>query len=174
MCGYLPESNYDTEKQQVLDDFDPKALQWCSTEDQPHNLVSLDVSKCYPSILINNTEPIPLYTIHDIIEPFTHKHQLNYYGEFYINEFIIKRFGADIKFEAGFYGRQLIKHLVNDAQMPLSKIKWFIRARQTIKPDTFTKFLNYIFIFNYIKLLASGFIGDLGRKYNKTDHGFTC
>ena len=24
------------------------------------------------------------------------------------------------------------------------------------------------------KLLANGFIGDLGRKYNKTDHGFTC
>ena len=72
MCGYLPESCYDTKTQQVLDDFYPKALQWCSTGDQPDNLVSLDISKCYPSILINNTEPIPLYTIHDIIEPFTH------------------------------------------------------------------------------------------------------
>ena len=24
------------------------------------------------------------------------------------------------------------------------------------------------------KHLANGFIGDLGRKYKKTDHGFTC
>lgn len=122
MCGYLPESNYDTKTQQVLGDFYPKALQWCSTDDQPDNLVSLDLSKCYPSILINSTDPIPLYTIHDIIEPFTHKHQLDYYGEFYIDEFIINQFGADIKIEAGFYGRQLVKHLVNNAHMPYNNI----------------------------------------------------
>lgn len=106
MCGYLPESCYDTKTQLVLDDFYPKALQWCSTGDQPDNLVSLDISKCYPSILINNKESIPLYTIHDVIEPFTQKHQLNYYGEFYMDEFTIKQFGADIKVEAGFYSRQ--------------------------------------------------------------------
>lgn len=71
MCGYLPESQYDTKTRQVVDDFYPKALQWCSPEDRPDNVISLDVSKCYPSILINNTKPIPIYTNHDIIEPFT-------------------------------------------------------------------------------------------------------
>ena len=68
------------------------------------------------------------------------------------------------------------QHLVNNAQMPLSNIKWFIRARRTIKPDTFTKFLTFIFDTfpeAQAKLLANGFIGDLGRKYNKTDQGFT-
>lgn len=54
MCGFLPESSYDVKTQQVLDDFSLKALQWFSTDDQPNNLVSLDISKCYPSILINN------------------------------------------------------------------------------------------------------------------------
>ena len=44
MCGYLPESCYDTKTQQVLDDFYPKALQWSSTGNQPDNLVSLDIS----------------------------------------------------------------------------------------------------------------------------------
>ena len=102
VCGYLPESNYDTKTRQVLDDFYPKALQWCSISNKPDNLVSLDISKCYPSILINNNEPIPLYAIHDIIELFTHKHQLNYYKEFCIDEFTIKQFGADIKIEARF------------------------------------------------------------------------
>lgn len=61
--------------------------------------------------------------------------------------------------------------------MPLSNIRWFIRARQTLKPDTFTKFL--IFIFDTFseaqaKLLANAFIGDLGRNYKKIDQGFTC
>ena len=90
---------------------------------------------------------------------------------------MIKQFGADIKIEAGFYSRQLIKHLVNNAQIPLSNIKWFIRARQTLKHNTFTKFLTFIFdtfLKAQAKLLANGFIGDSGRKYNKTDHGFTC
>ena len=31
----------------------------------------------------------PLYTIDDIIEPFTQKYQLNYYEEFYIDEFFL-------------------------------------------------------------------------------------
>lgn len=61
--------------------------------------------------------------------------------------------------------------------MPYTNIKWFIRARQTLKPDTFTKFLTCVFDTfpeAQAKLLANGFIRDLGRKYNKTDHGFTC
>ena len=54
MRGYLPESQYDTKTREVLDDFYPQALQWCSTEPAPDNLVSLDISKCYPSILMDN------------------------------------------------------------------------------------------------------------------------
>ena len=70
MCGYLPESHYNTVTRQALDDYYPRALRWCSTGKQPLDLVSIDITKCYPSILINNTTPIPVYTIHDIIEPF--------------------------------------------------------------------------------------------------------
>ena len=146
MCGFLPESSYDVKTQQVLDDFYPKALQWCSTKDQPDNYPGFQriffSYQCYSSILINNKEPIPVYTIHDIIEPFTYNHQLNYYGEFCIGEFIINQFSADIKIEAGFYSKNLVTYLVNNARMPYTDIKWFIRARQTLKPDTFTKFLD--------------------------------
>lgn len=49
--------------------------------------------------------------------------------------------------------------------MPYTNIKWFIRARQTLKPDTFTKFLTCVcdtFPEAQAKLLANGFIGDLG------------
>ena len=57
--------------------------------------------------------------------------------------------------------------------MPYSKIRYFTRARQTLKPDTFTKFLTYIFDTfpeAQSKRLASGFMGDLGRKYSKIDN----
>lgn len=41
MRGYLPDSQYYIKTRQVLDDFYPRALQWCSTDPQPDNLVSL-------------------------------------------------------------------------------------------------------------------------------------
>ena len=117
MCGYLPKSQCDTKTAQVLDDFCPRALQWCSRSEQPDNLVSLDISECYPSILIDNKTPIPVYTIHNVIEPFTHRSQLNYYGKFYIDEYVIQRFGANIKIEAGFYSRDLVWYLDNNLHM---------------------------------------------------------
>ena len=104
MRGYLPESQYDTKTREVLDDFYPRALQWCSTEPAPDNLVSLDISKCCPSILIDNISPIPLYTIHDIIKPFNRVFDSkNMTGEYHIDEYAIeKRLGKGIKIEAGF------------------------------------------------------------------------
>lgn len=47
MRGYLPEFQYDTKARAVLDDFYPRALQWCSTDPRPYNFVRLDISKCY-------------------------------------------------------------------------------------------------------------------------------
>ena len=104
MRGYLPESQYDTKTREVLDDFYPRALQWCLTDPAPDNLVSLDISKCYPSKLIDNKSPIPLYTIHDIIKPFNGVFDgKDMTGEYYIDEYVInKRLGKGIKIEAGF------------------------------------------------------------------------
>ena len=39
MIGYLPESQYDTKTREVLDDFYPRVLQWCSTDPASDNLV---------------------------------------------------------------------------------------------------------------------------------------
>ena len=119
MRGYLPESQYDTKTRGVLDDFYPRALQWCSTDPAPDNLVSLDISKCYPSILIDNESPIPLYTIHDIIKPFDGVVKT---GKYYIDEYVEKRLGKGIKIEAGFYSKQLVQTLIAKFRMPISNV----------------------------------------------------
>ena len=80
------------------------------------NLVSLDISKCYPSILIDNESLIPLHTIHDIIKPFDGVFGK---GEYYIDEYVIdKRLGKGIKSEAGFYSEPLIRALTTKFKMP--------------------------------------------------------
>lgn len=61
--------------------------------------------------------------------------------------------------------------------MPTSQIKYKIVTKKATKPDTFSKFIEYIFD-NLRECeamkIANRFIGELGRKYNKTNHGFTC
>ena len=61
--------------------------------------------------------------------------------------------------------------------MPTSQIKYKIVTKKALKPDTFSEFIKYIFgnlKESEAKKLANSFIGELGRKYNKTNQGFTC
>lgn len=130
MRGYLLESQYNTKTREIIDDNYPRALQWCSTDPVPENLVSLDICKCYPSILINNKEPIPLYAIHDITRPFS-EHDLTYnYGEYYIDVYVFNSWAKGMKIEAGFYSKRLVQILISGFKMPTSNVKHFIRSRK--------------------------------------------
>ena len=86
----------------MWEDFYPKALQWCSTNRQPQDLKNIDISKCYPSILVDNKMLILVYTIHDMVEPFKSFTELQQTGEFYIDETVINYFGVPLRLEAGF------------------------------------------------------------------------
>ena len=61
--------------------------------------------------------------------------------------------------------------------MPISNVKWYIQARKTLAPDTFKNYMLAIFSMfpePQAKLIANSYIGELGRKYSRKDHGFTC
>lgn len=73
----------------MLDDYYPRALQWCTTEDVPVDVVNIDIPKSYPNILLNNKKPIPQYTIHNTIGPFNCKSDLKLPGEFYVDETVL-------------------------------------------------------------------------------------
>ena len=124
MRGYLPESQYDTKTREVLDDFYPRALQWCTSEELPEFVTLLDICKCYPSILINNTESIPLYTINDVTLSYDNNELVP--GEYYIDEYQIPMGDSDVGIEARFYSRRTIKILIEKFNMPKTQIKWYI------------------------------------------------
>ena len=145
LTGYIQESSYNVKTRQMLDDFYPRALQWCTTDDIPENVVSIDISKCYPSILFNNQNPIPVYSIHDVIEPFNSINDLQQCGEFYIDKTVLNNYSNPIKIEAGFYSSNLVLYLVNELHMPLSQIKYKIISKRALKPNTFSEFIKYIF-----------------------------
>ena len=176
-CGYLPQSTYNVQTRDMLDDYYPRALQWCTTEDIPDDVINIDISKSYPNVLLNNKTPIPVYSIHDVVEPYTCISDLRKSGEFYVEETILYNYGIPLKIEAGFYSGDLVSYLVDELTMSEKHIKYKIVSKKALKPNTFKPFLKHVFeIFpeNEAKRLANSFIGDLGRKYNKINTGFTC
>ena len=175
MREYLPESQYDTKTREVLDDSYPRALQWCASEELPEFVTSLDICKCYPSILINNTESIPFYTIHDVILSYDNNELVP--GEYYIDEYQIPMGDSDVGIEAGFYSRRTIKILIEKFNTPKTQIKWYIPSRKALRCDTFKNYLLAIFSLfpeSEAKLLANSFIGNLGKRYSRKDSGFVC
>ena len=97
--GYLPESSYNSKTREILDRFEPKALYYCDTkyfdeEDEPYK--HFDICKSYPNMLINNSEPIPIYSIHDDIETFDGIDDLEKNEEFYIDEVVLDKYGCDL------------------------------------------------------------------------------
>ena len=70
-----------------------------------------------------------------------------------------------------------MRALITKFKMPTSNVKWCIQARKTLAPDTFKNYMLAIFSMfpeSQAKLLANSYIGELGRKYSRKDHGFTC
>ena len=98
-------------------------------------------------------------------------------GEFYIDETILNNYGTPLKIEAGFYSSNLISYLVDVLHMPISQIKYKIITNRALKRNTFKEFIKYIFDNckeKEAKILINSYIGELGRKYNKSNQGFTC
>lgn len=160
----------------MLYDYYPRALQWCTTENIPHDVVSFDICKSYPAVLLKNNSSIPTYSIHDVIEPFVCRSDLRKCGEFYIDEVVLNNYGTPINIEAGFYSSNLVSYLIEQLSMPTKYIKYMITTKRARQPDTFKKLIEYLFT-NFpekqAKGLANSFIGCLGTKYSKLNQGFT-
>ena len=121
--------------------------------------------------------PMPIHDIHDVIEKFNCKSDLRQTGKFYIDETILNNCGLPIKIEAGFYSSSLISYFIDTPNIPTSQIIYKIVTKRALKPDTFRSFIKYIFDKfpeKEAKLMANSFISELGRKYYRINHGFTC
>ena len=176
ISGRLQESSYNVRTRRTLDDYSPRALQWCLPDAFPEKMSNFDICKCYPSVLLNNDYKIPVYDIHDVIVPFKGVDDLDKIGEFYIDETVVSIHGNPIKIEAAFYNSNLVQFLVQELKMPITKIKWQITTKKYISPDTFKKTIKFFFdnfTESEAKIMANSFIGELGRKYNRLNIGFT-
>ena len=116
LYGHIAKSNYNRYETTIFDDYYPKALQrtFYTENEHAYKITALDIAKDYPSILLTNEHDIPVYSIHNTIHKFDGELKT---GEYCINETHIDKYkttnNEPIIIEAGFYGRNLIKYLLN-------------------------------------------------------------
>ena len=69
----------------------------------------------------NNAE-VPIFSTHNVVEPFGCKSDVSQCEEFFVDEYILPNYNDHIKIEAGLYSRELVSYLINDLNMPSSRI----------------------------------------------------
>ena len=134
------ESAYNETARQMLDHYYPKALQWCSSEEISDDAVNIGICMSYPNVLLN-TFPIPLYSIHDVVEKFNCKSDLNLCSEFYTDETVINYYNATIIIEAGFYNVNLVNYLVDVLHVHIKQINHKITTKRALDPNTSKNYL---------------------------------
>ena len=95
---------------------------------------------------INNAE-VPIYSTHNVVEPLGCKSDVTQCEEFYVDEYILPNYNDPIKIEAGLYSRELVSYLINNLNMPSSRILQ-LRATYTNHIETtyiYRPFLEAIF-----------------------------
>eukprot|EP00760_Papus_ankaliazontas_P003487 PhM_4_TR11616/c3_g1_i8/m.9731 len=189
MIGEIPKSDYNEQTVNMIDAFPTCAMKdcFCKTleeyKDEYNNdeeiiYESFDIGKAYPSILINNDYNFPLYTIHDKVEEFFDHYEI-VDGEYFIENNIMLPFKTynkePIQIPQGIFSKKAILFFLEKELISKKDIKYFIKAKQTLKADTFKYFIEYIFKTfdeNEAKKLANMFIGFLGTKFNKSLFGY--
>ena len=59
-------------------------------------------------------------------------------GEFYFEETVLNNYGFSLKTEAAFYSENLVRYLVDQLNIPLSRIIWKVITKRALKSDTFS------------------------------------
>ena len=84
LWGYIPTSYYNKRCLKMINKYSPEPLIYGFGSVTDHlDLKSFDICKCYSSILRDNVNDIPIYTIHDNIEAYDG-------GEIEVGEYFVK------------------------------------------------------------------------------------
>ena len=135
-----------------------------------------DIGKCYSSILYEGAYDIPIYTIHDAIEPYEN-------GPVECGEYFLQGVtlplptynGEKITIPNAFYSYALVRKLFDYGYIENKNITHQIIAKRKLKGDTFKDFTSYCyntFGDKVGKQLVNRFIGSLGSKTDKSYAGF--
>jgi len=152
---------------------------------QMSQLQSFDVSRCYTSVLINNSDYYNVFSPFD--GPVKFDDNLNFVpGEYYVNKDFFFG-GGTIKIALGWYPWVLIKYAIENGHINRNDITYYIKASYLLAAGTFKMFAeDTIGLFNdssrdpnanklegsaTAKSMVNHFIGGLNLQYTTSTKG---
>ena len=128
---------------------------------------SIDITKCYASILENNKYDFPIHGAFDCAEPITLTGLEDVLpGQYYVNKTFYMGYGT-IKKSRGWQQYEVIDYALRQGYITLSNVTHAIKARSKLSASTFRSFVDYCFRThpNDAKMLVNCLIGCFGALY---------
>ena len=172
MVGAWKKSNYNQVTNNVLNSFAPspivQTLRVMDDEDIA-NLRGVDRTKFYSYVLAHNKANIPIYCIHDKIQPYDGQDLV--IGEYYVEDIVLPH---GFKLKSAFYSYSLVNQLLEWGYIDVYQIKYFIKATHYLPADTFHDFVKVCYnkFGPYAgKKMVNHFIGWLNTQNSTVSNG---
>jgi len=165
----IPRSCYSPDFKHVLTHY--PVGPYISCEDTNTTARSVDISRCYSSILVNNKEEWGVFSGFESIEPVRVLSSSSIKtGEYYIRTSFTM---GDIRVSRGFYPSVLVRYALQKRYINGSDITHAILAKRTLPGNTFRKFVEETTEAFPVesKSIINHYIGSLGVLYDKKEVG---
>jgi len=165
----IPRSCYSPDVKKILTQY--PVGPYVSCENTETTARSIDIARCYSSILANNKEAWSVYCGFESIDPVRVLSSSDIKtGEYYISTSFCM---GDIRVSRGFYPSVLVKYAFQKRYINGSDITHALFAKRVLPPDTFRAFvLDTTEAFPVeSKSIINNFVGSLGVLYDKSEVG---
>ena len=168
--GDVPSSQYSPDLMMVLKKFPVGPYRMC-IDKTLKGVASVDITKCYSSILLNNTYDYPLHGSFDCAVPIKLFDADSIVpGQYYTNKSFSFCQGM-MKNPEGWHQYEKVLYAVQQGYLKLENIKYVIPARRVLKATTFKTFVKQMYA-DYpqeAKKIVNCFVGCLGSLYHRKE-----
>lgn len=166
--GVIPQSDYSPDLKMILKDYPTLPYRMC-TDKNAKNAKSIDIHKCYSSILFNNKYDIPIHSGFDVIEKFNGEIVA---GQYYLDRTVYAGVDGSIKISKGWYQYELVQYLIDIKVLRMCDITYQLKARGVLKASTFKVFVEYVYNTydsKVAKNLVNMLVGCFGSLYYRNE-----
>lgn len=177
--GRFEKSHYSSDLMTIFEQYPVSAYRTCENKDVV-GFKSVDIRRCYTSILMENTEPWPVYGPFDGVKPVLIKSSADIKpGEYFINRSFYMGLGSifgakgSIFVSRGWYDNAFIKSVLKLGYIIPSDITFGIEARMSLPANILREFCVYMMetFPEQSKIMINCLIGCFGSLYDRKHVG---
>ena len=168
--GSIPSSSYSEDLKEVFANYGLGPYRMC-TDKHVRSYKSIDIRRCYSSVLMNNSEPWAVFSAFDCVEPVSVTCASDIQtGEYYIaSDFFMG--SGHMYMKRGFYPSVFVRYVLEHKYVKPAEVTYGIVARGSLPADAFKEFVERT-IADYpdeSKYLINMMVGCFGSLYARAE-----